>query len=98
MAAANSGLYFKLFIKGMLKTPSTMTFATALPDIVPKKADEKQETFPGPPCYLPAILFARSIKMSPPPVFSSITPKIRNPGITLAEIPVNNPQIPRVLV
>ena len=38
-----------LFISGIVIAPSTTTFATALPETVPKSAEETTETFAGPP-------------------------------------------------
>ena len=48
-AAAASGLKPVRFIMGMVSQPSTMTFATAEPEIVPNMLDETTATLPGPP-------------------------------------------------
>ena len=38
-----------LFISGIVIAPSTTTLATALPETVPKSAEDTTETFAGPP-------------------------------------------------
>jgi hypothetical protein len=52
-AAANGGVYPVFFIMGIVKMPSTTTFATALPDIVPKRALEMTEALAAPPLTRP---------------------------------------------
>jgi hypothetical protein len=48
-AAAASGLKPVRFIMGMVSQPSTMTLATAEPEMVPNMLDETTATLPGPP-------------------------------------------------
>ena len=47
-AAAKCGLKPVRFMSGIEIGPSTMTLATALPEIVPKSEDETTATLPGP--------------------------------------------------
>ena len=47
--AAKCGGKPERFISGMVIGPSTMTLATALPEMVPNNAEETQDTLPGPP-------------------------------------------------
>ena len=49
MAAARWAGNPVLFISGMVIAPSTTTLATALPETVPKNADDTTDTFAGPP-------------------------------------------------
>jgi hypothetical protein len=53
MAPATWGSNPVLFIIGMVKIPSTVTLATALPEIVPKRELERTEIFAGPPVSRP---------------------------------------------
>jgi hypothetical protein len=75
-AQAKGGLNPVRFIRGMVSHPSTITLATALPEIVPKRALEMQEIFPGPPRVRPVIAEAKSMKSWPVPDFSRKVPKI----------------------
>jgi len=61
-APANSGLYPRRFIIGMVKEPVPTTFATDDPDTVPNRALEITATFAGPPAAQPATELARSMK------------------------------------
>ena len=56
--------------------PSATTFATALPEIVPKRAEETTEILAGPPRYFPMATMAKSVKKEDPPVWESASPKI----------------------
>jgi hypothetical protein len=56
-----------LFIIGMVKVPVPITLATALPEMVPKKALETVSALAGPPRVPPNIAVARSIRNFPPP-------------------------------
>jgi hypothetical protein len=53
-----------------------MTLATALPEMVPKRALEIQEIFPGPPRVHPVMADAKSMKSWPVPDFSRNVPKM----------------------
>ena len=58
----------------MVIGPSTMTLATALPEIVPNSADETHDTLPGPPAVWPVRLMAKSMNSWPVPVRSMNAP------------------------
>src|ERR671914_617160 len=47
--AAKCGLKPVRFMSGIEIGPSTMTLATALPEMVPNRLDDTTDTFPGPP-------------------------------------------------
>ena len=78
MAAAASGLKPVRFIMGMVSQPSTMTLATAEPEMVPNMLDETTATLPGPPRWPPAIALAKFMKNCPAPDFSRNAPKMMN--------------------
>ena len=77
-AAAASGLNPVRFIIGMVSQPSTITLATAEPEMVPKRLEDTTETFPGPPRWPPAIALAKFMKNWPAPDFSRNAPKTMN--------------------
>jgi hypothetical protein len=77
-AAANGGRKPERFMSGMVSGPSTMTFATALPDTVPNRLDEITDTLPGPPAVCPVIESAKSMKSCPVPLFSMNAPNSTN--------------------
>jgi hypothetical protein len=54
--------------------PSTITLATALPEIVPNRLDDTTETLPGPPAVCPVSDSAKSMKSWPVPVRSMNEP------------------------
>ena len=72
--AAKCGGKPERFIKGMDIGPSTMTLATALPEIVPNRLELTTETFPGPPAVWPVSAIAKSMNSWPTPVFSMKLP------------------------
>src|SRR5688500_20034397 len=78
MAAAASGLKPVFFIIGMVNQPSTMTLATAEPEIVPNRLEETTATLPGPPRAPPAIALAKFMKNWPAPDFSRNVPETMN--------------------
>jgi len=53
-APAKTGEYPRLFMRGIVNVPVPTTFATALPDIVPKKALDTTAILAGPPLNPPA--------------------------------------------
>jgi hypothetical protein len=55
--------------------PSTMTLATAEPEMVPNRLELTTETLPGPPAVWPVRLMAKSMKSWPVPVRSMTAPK-----------------------
>ena len=57
---------------------STMTLATALPEIVPNRPDEITATLAGPPGVAPASAMAKSMNSWPVPVCSTNAPKTMN--------------------
>ena len=61
-AAAASGLKPVFFIIGMVSQPSTMTLATAEPEIVPNRLEDTTATLPGPPRAPPAMALAKFMK------------------------------------
>ncbi len=75
-AAAKSCLNPVLFISGMVNQPSTITLATALPEIVPKRELDTTEIFPGPPFAPPTREVAKSMKNWPVPDCSRKAPKM----------------------
>ena len=89
---------FKAFtgftFKGMVKEPVLTVFATEEPDTVPCRAEEITATFAGPPIFLPAIAFARSINSLPTPVFSRKAPKSINRKINVEDTPRGVPNTP----
>jgi hypothetical protein len=74
-AQAKGGLNPVRFIRGMVSHPSTITLATALPEMVPNSALEMHEIFPGPPRVQPVMAEAKSMKSCPVPDFSKKVPK-----------------------
>ena len=78
MAAAASGLNPVRFIMGMVSQPSTMTLATADPEMVPNRLDDTTATLPGPPREPPAMALAKCMKNWPAPDFSRKAPKMMN--------------------
>src|SRR3989338_3726311 len=76
IAAAASGLNPVRFIMGMVSQPSTLTFATAEPEIVPNMLEDTTATLPGPPRAPPAIALAKFMKNWPAPDFSRNAPKM----------------------
>ncbi len=52
----------------MVNTPSIMTLATPLPEMVPRSALENTDTLAGPPVNRPARAVASRTKKSPMPV------------------------------
>jgi hypothetical protein len=66
------------FISGIVIGPSTITFATALPDTVPNRLDETTDTLPGPPAVWPVIDIAKSMNSWPVPLFSMNAPNSTN--------------------
>ena len=73
-AAAKCGLKPVRFISGIEIGPSTITFATALPEIVPNSEDETTDTLPGPPAVWPVMPSAKSMNSWPVPVRSMKEP------------------------
>ena len=61
-AAANSGLYPRLFIMGMVKEPEPAVLAMDEPEMVPSNALETTATFAGPPGLVPVKAMAVSTK------------------------------------
>ena len=61
-APAYSGAKPFFFIRGMVKVPVPITFATGLPLMEPKKPLATTATLAGPPRYLPKALVARSVR------------------------------------
>jgi hypothetical protein len=72
--AAKCGLKPVRFISGIEIGPSTMTLATALPEMVPNRLEETTETLPGPPAVWPVMERAKSMKSWPVPVRSMKLP------------------------
>ena len=62
-------------MSGMVKMPVATTFATALPEIVPKNALATISDFAAPPFLWPTSFSAESMKSWPPPVALYTTPK-----------------------
>jgi len=62
------------FISGIEIGPSTMTLATAEPEMVPNSEDEITDTLPGPPAVWPVRLMAKSMNSWPVPVRSMKAP------------------------
>ena len=80
---------------GIVTIPSATTFATALPEIVPKRAEETTEILAGPPRYFPMATMAKSVKKDAPPVRESASPNIMKETTMVAMI-FNG--IPRIAV
>ena len=68
-----------------------MMLATALPEIEPKKAEDRLATFAGPPVVRPAIAVENSMKKRPVPSRSAKAPnrtkRKRNVADTLSGMP-----------
>ena len=62
----------------MVIGPSTITFATALPDTVPNRLELTTDTLPGPPAVWPVSDSAKSMKSCPVPLFSMNAPNSTN--------------------
>ncbi len=67
-----------LFISGIVKVPVVTTFATELPDMVPKRPLAITATFAGPPILCPVAARARSMKNFPRPVLWRKAPNNMN--------------------
>jgi len=64
------------------------------PDIEPKNAEAKTDTFAPPPLSLPANFVEIDIKAFPPSPIPTKAPKITNTATTLTDTPVKFPYIP----
>ena len=73
-AAAKCGLKPVRFISGMEIGPSTMTLATAEPEMVPNSEEDTTATLPGPPAVWPVMPMAKSMNSCPVPVRSMKAP------------------------
>jgi len=71
---AKAGLKPLRFMSGMVIGPSTMTLATALPEMVPNRLELTTDTLPGPPAVWPVIASAKSMNNLPMPDFSMKLP------------------------
>ena len=76
---------------GIVKTPSIITLATPLPEMVPSSALEKTETLAGPPVIRPASAVASRTKKSPMPVIETNAAKMMNRISTELMIPTGMP-------
>lgn len=76
--------------------PSTMTFATALPETVPNRLELTTATLPGPPAVWPVSESAKSMKSWPVPLFSMNAPKSTNRITYEADTPSVEPKMPSV--
>ena len=63
--AAKCGGKPERFISGMEIGPSTITLATALPEIVPNRLELTTDTLPGPPAVWPVSAMAKSMNNWP---------------------------------
>jgi hypothetical protein len=96
-AAANGGRKPVRFMSGIVSQPSTMTLATAEPEMVPKRLEETTEIFPGPPRAPPVTARAKSMKNCPVPDFSRKAPKTTKRITYVADTATGIPQIPSVV-
>ena len=76
---------------GIVKTPSIITLATPLPEMVPSSALEKTETLAGPPVNRPASAVASRTKKSPIPVMDRNDAKMMKRMSTELMIPTGMP-------
>jgi hypothetical protein len=83
-----------LFIIGMVTTPVATTLATALPEIVPNRADETTAIFADPPRNRPNRATAISVKNSAPPERPKSAPKNRNVTTMVVATPNTEPNTP----
>ena len=74
--------------------PVVATLATALPLTVPNEAEATVAIFAAPPMVRPETSRARSMKVSPPPVRSSIAPNSTKAAMIVEAMPVSEPQTP----
>jgi hypothetical protein len=74
IAPANAALKPVRFMSGIVMMPSTSTFATALPDTVPKRPDDTTDAFAAPPHARPVTQYARLTKSCPAPERSRNAP------------------------
>ena len=74
--AAKCGLNPVRFISGMVIGPSTITLATAEPEMVPNRLELNTDTLPGPPAVWPVRAMAKSMNSWPVPVRSMNEPNI----------------------
>ena len=96
-AAANGGRKPLRFMSGIVIGPSTSTFATALPEIVPNRLELTTATLPGPPALRPVSARANSMKSCPTPVRSMKVPKRTNRITYPADTPSVGPKMPSVV-
>ncbi len=94
--AAKCGGNPERFISGIEIGPSTMTLATALPEIVPNRLELTTDTLPGPPAVCPVSAMAKSMNNCPTPVRSmklpNTTKMITNDADTASACP-NMPSV-----
>ena len=76
----------------MVNAPVETTFATELPDTVPKSALEITATFAGPPRLEPARDMARSMKNGPAPEKVKNAPNTMNRKTMVAEAFIGEPK------
>ncbi len=80
-------------MSGIVIGPSTITFATALPDTVPNNDELITATLPGPPAVWLVSDIAKSMKSWPVPLFSMNAPKITKSITYDAETPSVEPKM-----
>ena len=73
-APASSGAYPIFFIIGIVITPVVATFATADPEIMPIRPEERTAAFAGPPEDLLEAFMPMSISSWPPPISEKKAP------------------------
>ena len=95
--AANLGRNPLAFISGMVITPVDAVLATAEPEIVPVKAEDKTATNAAPPLIRPATTFAISITKLLAPETTRKPPKIIKSVMLVDEMLARMPKTPSSL-
>ncbi len=85
------------FINGIEIGPSTITLATADPEIVPNSEEDTTDTLPGPPAVCPVSAMAKSMNNCPVPVRSMNEPKSTKISTYEADTERGIPKIPSVV-
>ena len=94
---ANCGRKPLDFINGIVMTPVDAVLATAEPEIVPVKAEERTATKAAPPLIRPATILEISITKLLAPDTTRKPPKIINNVMFVTEILARIPNIPSSL-
>jgi len=78
----------------MVRLPVVTVLAIEEPEMLPNRAEDRTDTFAGPPGYRPAATVARSMKNWPRPILVAITPNSTKWNTKVATTFSGMPKIP----